>query len=196
MRLYLLVFTMLGAELWANQTLNGKVTQVIDGDSVLFETASQRSFPIHIFGVDAPEKNQDFSAEAAKILEKTVLNKTVEALCRDETDKNGRRLCTLMINKQDVAAELLAQGSVWVYSHDYGSSGRYHQLQRYAQDYGKGLWASRTPPVAPWLWRYGANAPMLSSASKGFNQPCPDGYQRRSTTLINGKVINGECEKQ
>lgn len=196
MRIFSLIFILLSWGAAANQTLNGTVISVIDGDSVMFQTKNQRTFGLRLFGIDAPEKNQEYSAEATQVLEKMLLNQNVEAVCRDEQDRHGRQICTVMLNRQDVGAELLAQGCAWVYPEDYGSSGRYYELQRYAKDYRKGLWA-QPQPVAPWLWRHGKpqpNTPVQMSGTRGVApKSCPAGQHWEGPQLQKGKVVPGHC---
>ena len=76
----------------APRTIEGVVTRVFDGDTVLVVVASGDSVTVRLNGVDAPEICQPHGPEARRALEEMVLNQPVVAHPRGHDDHAVHRL--------------------------------------------------------------------------------------------------------
>ena len=78
--------------------LNGTVRHVVDGDSLFLNSTKK---PIRLWGVDAPEKEDDGYAEATKALTRLALKKPVQCV-RIDTDHYERIVarCYLRDNRE------------------------------------------------------------------------------------------------
>ena len=59
-------------------TLSGKVSKVVDGDTVYLLDAEQTRHKIRLGGIDTPERGQPFGAKAKQHLLELVAGKAVE----------------------------------------------------------------------------------------------------------------------
>lgn len=78
--------------------LNGTVRHVVDGDSLFLNSTKK---PIRLWGVDAPERDEDGYAEATKALTRMAHNKSVQCV-RIDTDHYERIVarCYLTGNRE------------------------------------------------------------------------------------------------
>lgn len=94
-------------------TLQGTVTRVIDGDSLLLQTAADAPpLEIRLLGIDAPEGCQAGGPEARAALADFVLHKTVAADTKGR-DHYGRTLATLRVDGLNVNQRMVAEGQAW-----------------------------------------------------------------------------------
>lgn len=88
------------------------VERVIDGDTVVIDSEES----VRLLGINAPERGEHYSDEAAKFLEDMVLNKTVRLeYSGKKYDKYGRLLAYLHIGRENVNIELVRNGFANVY---------------------------------------------------------------------------------
>ncbi|RLJ06571.1 MAG: hypothetical protein DRP12_03830 [Candidatus Aenigmatarchaeota archaeon] len=89
-----------------------RITEVIDGDTVLAETGER----IRLLGINAPEKGQKFWNLCRKMLKGLLLNRTVR-LEADEEDRDrwGRLLRWVWLEGKLVNEELVRQGCAFPY---------------------------------------------------------------------------------
>jgi endonuclease YncB( thermonuclease family) len=135
---------------WAWQ---GKVTRVLDGDSVLVHDGTN-SHEIRLYGIDAPEYKQPFGREAARIARKILLRKRVRVVQVD-TDRYGREVSLLYLGKNLINRELVRKGAAWLYPRyckRKNICGGIRDAQQWAREHGVGLWALDNP-LSPWKWK-------------------------------------------
>jgi len=121
-----------------------RVTQVIDGDTIIIEGG----YRVRYIGIDAPETRpgelEAFGMEAWQANRQLVEGKVVH-LERDvsETDKYGRLLRYVYVNDIFVNAELVRQGLAQAKA--YPPDTKYHdyleKLEQEARLAGRGMWA-------------------------------------------------------
>jgi len=120
-----------------------KVTQVIDGDTIVVEGG----YRVRYIGIDAPEIHPEleaFGMEAWQANRRLVEGKEVR-LERDvsETDKYGRLLRYVWIDDILVEAELVRQGlaRAKAYPPDTEYQDYLEELEQQARVAGRGIWA-------------------------------------------------------
>ena len=92
---------------------SGKVVKVADGDSITV-LRNKTQVKIRPYGIDCPERGQAFGKKAKQFTSKMVYGKVVEVEVMD-TDRYGRTVALVAVNKQILNEELLKAGYAWVY---------------------------------------------------------------------------------
>lgn len=148
----LLPLVLLSGEYEIGTTIkNAKVVRVADGDT-LVALKDKDNIKIRLWGVDAPEKSQDFGRASQSFL-KELLNSNdgVIDIRVKGYDKYGRMIAVVYSGGKDVANESVSNGFAWVYT-KYNESGVYKIQESLAKELKKGLWSSPNR-VAPWEFR-------------------------------------------
>lgn len=97
----------------AQTILTGRVTNVVDGDTIKVLTQAGQNSEIRLEGIDAPESRQAFGAESTKNLANLISGKTVDLTCTG-IDQCSRLTCTVRLpNGEDVDLEQIQTGMVW-----------------------------------------------------------------------------------
>ncbi|EAJ1461816.1 thermonuclease family protein [Campylobacter upsaliensis] len=124
--------------------LTGKVSKVIDGDTIELLAKTSKTNPynhiaklkIRLYGIDAPELKQAYGKEAKEYLSALVLKQEV-GLIIENKDKYDRFVGTLFLKGQDINKEMVKNG----YAHAYESfSKKYLTEQADAKMFKLGLW--------------------------------------------------------
>jgi micrococcal nuclease len=123
------------------RAIEGVVTRVFDGDTVLMVDARGDSITVRLTGVDAPEICQPHGPAAKQALEDMVLNQPVVAVPRGQDDV-GRTLAKLMRGSTDVGDRLVRDGHAWSYRYR-DDKGPYVAQERLAHTLYRGLHADR-----------------------------------------------------
>jgi len=152
----------------AAQQFSGRVLSVEDGDTVRVQRGAG-DVRIRIFGIDAPEANQPYGAEAREQARRLLLDRTVVVLMKD-VDQYGRLVAALSVDGRDVGTALISAGAAWNYA-QFSQDERFAILESQAREARLGLWAL-PDPTPPWLFRAsgrgaGANESRGRSAGNG-----------------------------
>jgi endonuclease YncB( thermonuclease family) len=131
--------------------LAGRVTRVIDGDTLDVLLASGR-VRVRLHGVDAPERDQYGGRQAQEWLRKRVQNRSV-MLEPVSQDRYERMVAIVHLEMAIVNLELVRSGNAWAYR-DYlrGTDGVLCDLEAAARGERQGLWQA-LHPRAPWEYR-------------------------------------------
>jgi endonuclease YncB( thermonuclease family) len=171
-RVLLMVWLCWAGPAWAD-TLEGKITEVVDGDTVVVTDAKGKTHRFRLLGADAPQKGQSFHAAAKRALADRYLNKpvTVEWLRNQVCDKGGgncAQLARVLWKSEDLALHQINAGFAWhakSQRREQSTSDRalYQDGELLAQQRGRGLWinAAPTPP-----WEFDPNASAAKKKSK------------------------------
>jgi len=136
--------------------LRGRVTGIVDGDTINVLIMAKRQISVRIAFIDAPERGQAFGQRAKAIISGLAFGKDV--ILRPHTiDRRGRLVARVLVDNQDAGLELLKQGLCWVYEKYVGEAlpeiqTNYWAAQATAQSHRLGLWPD-PDPVPPWKWR-------------------------------------------
>ena len=146
-----LVLILLPSFSWA---WSGEVVGITDGDTItVLNSKTLKDAKISLYGIDCPEGEQPFSKKAKKFTSKLAYGRVVEVKVMD-TDRYGRTVALVAVNRQILNEELLKAGYAWVY-YQYCHELICHAWADYqfaAKLDKRGLW--RDPdPVPPWEFR-------------------------------------------
>lgn len=122
-------------ELSFKKELQGKVLRVMDGDTLEL-IAEGKKAKIRLFGIDAPEKSQEFGKEARAYLTSLVLNQEVRVSIENK-DKYQRIVGTIYLKEKDINEDLVKNGYAWAYR-QYSS--KYIAEEEDAKMFKLGLW--------------------------------------------------------
>jgi endonuclease YncB( thermonuclease family) len=131
---------------------SGKVVGVTDGDSITV-LHDGRGEQIRLWGIDCPEKHQDFGNRAKQLTSALVYAKTVEVE-PVTTDRYGRTMAFVRVGNTLVNEELIRQGLAWVFTRccDRPICEQWERLETEARSARRGLW-SMSNAIPPWEFR-------------------------------------------
>lgn len=136
-----------------NGTLEGTCTRVTDGDTLTIRPGSSKQETVQLFGIDAPERDQEYGSEATAALAALVLNKKIRVTYPGREDL-GRINGKVYVDGKYVNLILVKEGHAW-HSDKYGpNEDDLRTAQQEAREAGKGLWADARP-LEPWRFRNG-----------------------------------------
>ena len=140
----------------SNEKIKYKVIKVSDGDTISVKKLKNNVLDgdlikIRLYGVDAPEKDQDFGYESKKALMNYVSNKTIEIDIKSK-DRYGRSVGILYVDGRNINEELLRDGYVWYYEQYDKNNERSRLLQENAMKNKLGLF-SKKGYIEPWKFR-------------------------------------------
>jgi endonuclease YncB( thermonuclease family) len=148
-KLIIIVFSVCSSLLFANDILNGKVTTVIDGNTLEVVTADAETYRIVLHGIDCPELGQEYG-EAAKLhLEKMILSKEIMVEMMGK-DRWGNYVAIVFVNDVDLRVDLLTRGLAWTV--EKGAIAALKDIENRARTRNIGLW-EQNDPTPPWVYR-------------------------------------------
>jgi len=140
-----------------SSTLDGKILQIIDGDTVYFQTNGDDEYKkLRLVGIDAPEMKQPFGDQSKQCLANLINNEQVQIISFGE-DRYKRTLAKILIEKFDINLAMIKKGCAWFYRRykntlDKDDQVMYEQAEIFAIQNKKGLF-SNYDAEAPWDWR-------------------------------------------
>lgn len=131
------------------------VIDVAAGDVITVLTKNKLQIKIRLYGIDCPDKGQDFGESARQATYDAVYDKTVSVQALG-TDRYGRVVAVvLMPGGSSLSEHLVRNGLAWVYAQHCKRANicmpLWH-LQIEAKRYKLGIWQDKSP-VPPWDWR-------------------------------------------
>lgn len=136
---------------FSQEVLQGKIVEVIDGNTVLVQNASgDEPLKILLAEIDSPEMEQSYGAESKALLNKLVLNKKVTVTIHAK-DRLGNLLAVVLIQgKKDPRIDLLQAGFAWTSEKNPNPTLEKYRIS--AQEKQQGLWVENNP-TPPWTFR-------------------------------------------
>jgi endonuclease YncB( thermonuclease family) len=132
----------------------GKVVAVRDGDTVVVQRR-RRKVRVRVFGVDCPEHDQSFGAQATAFTRDHAAGREVTVEVHDH-DIYGRSVAEVILpDGENLGTELIRAGLAWHYRH-YSSSAELDAFEAQARAAKRGLWAEANP-IPPWDFRHHAH---------------------------------------
>jgi len=142
----ILLLAMLYASLFA---FNGKVVSIHDGDTITVLSGKEQT-KVRLYGIDTPEKKQDYGQRSKQFLASLVAGQVVEVEPKGK-DRYRRTLGIIHYKGQDINAQIVLNGYAWAY---VKYSRIYVDQEKTARENKRGLWQS-SDPTPPWEWRKG-----------------------------------------
>ena len=130
--------------------------KVSDGDTLSVQKVENGKFvgevmKIRMFGIDAPEKTQDYGIESKQALEKLVNGKILE-IEEKNRDRYGRTVAVVYVNGKNVNEEMVKNGNAWWYQEYDKKDTKMQAYQENAKKNKLGLFGKRGY-VEPWNYR-------------------------------------------
>ena len=129
-------------------TISGKVTKIIDGDTLVVRDAAKKRYTVRLAEIDAPEAKQPFYVESSRSLAE-ICHRKKAAVEWSERDEGQRYIGYVRCDGKDANAEQLKRGMAWASPKAMRPTSALYELEAYARLRRIGLWAD-DQPVAPW----------------------------------------------
>jgi endonuclease YncB( thermonuclease family) len=133
----------------AHAEWQARVVHVFDGDT-LITSRGGRAEIIRLFGIDCPEREQAFGAEAASFTSGIVTGKIIRVI-PVKVKESRYELCKVYIGDKLLNEEILEAGYAWHYK-EYSKNEEWAKIEQNARSARKGLWSEENP-VPPWEFR-------------------------------------------
>lgn len=131
--------------------LSGTAVKIPDGDTFTLLTPGKKSIRIRLFGIDAPEKGQDFYQVSRDYLGSLLEGKTLTVQVRD-TDRYQRIVGDVYLPDNRYVNRLMVEaGLAWHYR-QYSKSMELAKAEQQARENRLGLW-KQPNAQPPWEWR-------------------------------------------
>jgi micrococcal nuclease len=136
-----------------------RVISVYDGDTATVSTFFGKE-KVRFYGIDAPEKKQDYGIQSRDNLRLLILGKDVDVDCISK-DRYGRIVGKIYLDGKYINLEMVKAGSAWWYE-DYAKKDyEFRDAETLAKKQKLGLWKN-PEAIPPWKWR---------KKSKAIKQP-------------------------
>ena len=133
------------------ETINGRVVEVSDGDTLTILDASNTQFKIRLAAIDAPEKAQPFGQRGKQKLSEICYGKSAIVKVVS-TDRYGRIVGDVDCAGIDANESMIQYGLAWVYRKYDKRHEHLYAFEEEARNLRRGLWMDSNP-IAPWEWR-------------------------------------------
>lgn len=138
---------------------DGKVVGVTDGDTFTMLTPANKQVKVRLYGIDCPEKTQDFGNVARQKLSALIFGQPVRIDKKDK-DRYGRTIAIVYNGKGlNINEQMLREGLAWHYK-EYDQNPFWSDLMYEAQRKKQGLWVQPNP-TPPWQWRKAKRTPAV-----------------------------------
>lgn len=124
-----------------------KVIKISDGDTITVLSGKEQT-KVRLYGIDAPEKKQDYGQKSRQFLASLIAGQVVEVEPKGK-DRYKRTLGIVHYKGQDINAQMVLNGYAWAY---VKYSRIYVDQEKTARENKRGLWQS-SDPTPPWEWR-------------------------------------------
>lgn len=148
--LVLFLLLVVGAGVFAK----GRVSNVVDGDTLNVVVSGFNTDKVRLYGIDCPEYDQPGGEDARAFASDLAFLEAVELTIMDK-DQYGRLVALVRLpDGRILNEELVREGHAWVYRNYCTEAwcAAWLALEAKAKMDKKGLWAERNP-TAPWNWR-------------------------------------------
>jgi endonuclease YncB( thermonuclease family) len=140
----------------ALELLEGKVIDVLEGDTITVFAKNGTFSTVRIQGIDAPDNKQNYFKKSKKSLSELIEDKEVKVLTNGK-DAQDRYVGSVYFEGRDVGLMQIERGMAWHYKYAAATQTtdvrkKYAQAQETAMSSKLGLWEDSSPK-APWDFR-------------------------------------------
>ncbi|MGL5936779.1 MAG: thermonuclease family protein [Cetobacterium sp.] len=132
-------------------TIKGKVIKVADGDTITILEENGENTRVRFYGIDAPEKKQEYGIKSLDVLKKLIDKKEVEIDVKDK-DQYGRIVGIVYYNGMNVNLHMLETGNAWWYKHYSKHDVEFRVAEEKARLEKLGL-LKENNPTPTWVYR-------------------------------------------
>lgn len=133
-----------------SETIIGEVISVADGDTFTMKTLTDERIKVRLFGIDAPERGQDFGNKSRQLLNELCYGKIVKVTVED-IDQYDRTLGTVYVDEININEEMVRNGLAWYYNH-FVEDHRLDSLEQVARSEELNIWSKKNP-MSPYEFR-------------------------------------------
>jgi endonuclease YncB( thermonuclease family) len=134
-----------------NNGLSGIAVNIPDGDTFTLLTSENKSIRIRLYGIDAPERGQDFYQASKKYLGDLLQGQNLNVQVRD-TDQYKRIVGDVYLpGKRHVNKAMVEAGLAWHYK-QFSKDENLAVAEEQAKEKRIGLW-KQPNARPPWEWR-------------------------------------------
>jgi micrococcal nuclease len=163
-------------------TAGDKVIAVKDGDTIDL-LRNGKTIKVRLYGIDSPEKAQDYGQKAKDFTSQLAFGKTVH-LIEHNKDRYGRTVGTIILpDGRNLNEELVRNGYAWHYK-EYSKDKNLEILEADARRFKRGLWQDANP-TAPWDYRKNKVTAQDKARAKMATAPLPAGATKRTVYICN-----------
>lgn len=185
-RFFTFILMLLGISTALADSYTAKCKYVFDGDSfTVIRSGETEETEVRLYGIDAPEKGQEYAKQAREKLIKLIRNKQIRVEVQD-TDPYGRQVVKVYVGKTYVNLEMVKSGLAWYYEHHAQDAKDLKKAQAKARKEKKGLWQADSP-INPREWRK-----QHETAHEKKNQPANDSAGPVTYTGTCVRIKDGE----
>lgn len=156
-----------------------KVIRVFDGDTIEVEVKKGNKKTIRFFGIDSPERTQEFGKEAREMV-KSLIDKKVVEIFPVELGIYGREIGIVYINGMSVSEIMLKEGLAF-------ASGNNHKL---APTYNRYQEQSRVNKIGMWKQGFVENPSIYRRRNKSLFKKAFVGINSTKETEKTKEVLN------
>lgn len=137
--------------LFSNNIIKGRIIKVTDGDTVTLLSKNNKQIKIRLYGIDCPEKGQDYYQVAKNFVDNAIYDKNVEVeiINKDRYQRSVGIIWTS--DHSNLNLELIKQGLAWHYK-QFDKSKSYADAEIKARSLNKNIW-SLNNATPPWEFR-------------------------------------------
>lgn len=141
---------------------SGKVVSVADGDTITVLHGGRQE-KIRLYGIDSPEKGQNFGQKAKDLTSSLVAGRNIEIEQKD-IDRYGRIVGLVSVDGQNLNELIIRNGYAWVYRQYCKEKfcSTWLQLEDAARQQKNGMWAD-PKVIPPWEFRHSNKAEVAQS---------------------------------
>lgn len=130
--------------------ITGKVVGITDGDTFTLLTEKNQQIKIRFYGIDCPEKGQEYGSQCKIFLSNLIFSKQVKIETKG-LDRYKRTLAIVFLKDVNINEEMLINGMAWHFT-KYDKNTKWEKMQQTAKQKKLGLWSLHNS-IPPWDWR-------------------------------------------
>lgn len=170
----------------AGEVWQGKCVAVADGDTATVLLEDNTEAKLRFWGIDAPEKSQDFGQVSKKRLSDLIYDKPVRVEVQDK-DRYSRYVAKVYQGNVYVNERMVKDGLAWHYKQYAPKDKELAAAEQGARQSKKGLW-QQPNPTAPWDYR---KNPKKKVSADGAYWVTESGVVHNATCKYYGSTKNG-----